>query len=108
MALKILEGGFVSISSGRVTFINPSVRDYLTDYLDDAALLGVFAKAAQKADWAEAVWRHARKAAAKSAEQQKALGAAFTAVAQLLPALPVMKRDPVEPNRYRFTDSLDV
>jgi hypothetical protein len=75
-ALKILEGGFVSISSGRVTFINPSVRDYLTDYLDDAALLGMFAKAAQKADWAEAVWRHATKAAAKSAEQQRALGAA--------------------------------
>jgi DNA polymerase III delta prime subunit len=104
-ALKILEGGFVSISSGRVTFINPSVRDYLTDYLDDAALLGMFAKAAQKADWAEAVWRHATKAAAKSAEQQRALGAAFKAVAQLLPALPVMKRDPVEPNRYRFYDS---
>jgi hypothetical protein len=54
--LKILEGGFVSISSGRVSFINPSIRDYLTNYLDDTALRALFAEAAQKADWAKAVW----------------------------------------------------
>jgi hypothetical protein len=37
-ALKILEGGFIAISGGRISFINPSLRDYLTDYLNDASL----------------------------------------------------------------------
>ena len=104
-ALKVLEGGFVSIDNGRVSFINPSVRDYLTDYLDDAALLGTFAEAAQKADWAEAVWRHAKKTAANSVEQRENVAFAFKAFAPSLPQLPVMKRDPVDPNRYRFYDS---
>ena len=38
-ALKILESGFVAISSTTVSFINPSLRDYLQEYLKDIALL---------------------------------------------------------------------
>jgi hypothetical protein len=86
-----------------VTFINPSVRDYLTDYLDDAALLETFAKAARKADWAEAVWRHTKKSI--SAERHKSVAVAFKAIAPSLPHLPVMKRDPIDPTRYHFYDS---
>lgn len=104
-ALKILEGGFVSISNGRVSFINPSIRDYLTDYLDDAALLALFAEAALKADWAEALWSQGKRVAAKSSEQKKILGMAFKPIAQRFQQLPVMKRDPIEPNRFRFYDS---
>jgi hypothetical protein len=104
-ALKILEGGFVSINSGRVSFINPSVRDYLTDYLRDETLLHIMAEAAQKADWADAVWKQAKMSAGNSPQQRATIASAFTAFAPSLPNLPVMKRDPVDPKRYRFYDS---
>ncbi|MCK1452178.1 hypothetical protein IVB36_15080 [Bradyrhizobium sp. 35] len=40
-ALKIMESGFVAISSTTVSFINPSLRDYLQEYLKDIALLKI-------------------------------------------------------------------
>ena len=57
-ALRILEGGFISIANGMVSFVNPSVRDYLKDYLDDLAQLEDFARSAQRAGWALSLWRH--------------------------------------------------
>ncbi len=104
-SLKILEGGFVSINGGRVSFINPSVRDYLADYLNDTLLFSTFAKAARKADWAESVWRHATKVAAKTSEERSKVASAFKGVAPTFLQLPVMKRDPVDPRRYHFCDS---
>ena len=38
-ALRILEGSFVLIRESRISFINPSVRDFLSRYLIDIALL---------------------------------------------------------------------
>lgn len=33
-ALRSLESGFISIAGGVVTFVNPSVRDFLKSYLN--------------------------------------------------------------------------
>ncbi len=55
-ALRILEGGFVVIRNRTVNFVNPSLRDYLTAYLDDATMLKDFAMAARKPEWASRVW----------------------------------------------------
>lgn len=55
-ALRILEGSFIDISGERVSYINPSFRDYLTEYLDDIMLLREFAPAAQKISWAKSLW----------------------------------------------------
>ena len=43
-ALRILEGGFVKITGPLVGFVNPSLRDYLTEYLNDDALLREIAR----------------------------------------------------------------
>jgi len=58
-----LEGGFVTIRSGSVSFVNPSFRDYLTDYLDDLEQLKDFAYASSQADWARQLWLHGKKVA---------------------------------------------
>jgi hypothetical protein len=58
-ALKTLEGGFVNITGRSVSYVNPSVRDYLNEYLSDDALLEQFGPAAQKADYAQRLWKFA-------------------------------------------------
>jgi hypothetical protein len=101
-ALKILEGGFIAISGSRISFINPSLRDYLTNYLNDATLLATLAQTAQKADWAQSLWLHVTKTL--SSEQQQSIALACKPVAAALPKLPVMKRDSTDPTVYRFHD----
>ncbi len=103
-SLKILEGGFISISGSRISFINPSLRDYLTDYLNDASLLATFASTAQKADWAQSLWQHARITKALPPEQQQSIALAFRPVAAALSKLPVLKKDPTDPTVHRFCD----
>jgi hypothetical protein len=59
-ALRILEGGFVSLRGGDVHFVNPSLRDFLGAYLADPILLRDFALASCQPSWAKAVWEHGR------------------------------------------------
>jgi hypothetical protein len=57
-ALRILEGGFITVTGKNVRFVNPSLRDYLTEYVKDLTLLSDFAAAARQTDWARGVWEH--------------------------------------------------
>ena len=66
-SVRILEGGFISIRNGSVSFINPSFRDYLADYLDDLEQLKSFARSARQADWARQLWFHGKKIAGANA-----------------------------------------
>ena len=90
-ALKILEGSFVTISNGSVSFINPSFRDYLTDYLRDIDQLVDFATVARHADWARAVWWQG-KAVTKSEKDRAKLANAFTVLAPRMQKIPVWRR----------------
>jgi conflict system STAND superfamily ATPase len=103
-SLKILEGGFISITGSRVSFINPSLRDYLTDYLNDTTLLATLASTAQKGDWAQSLWRHVQVTKAFPREQQQSIVLAFKPVAEAFPKLPVLKKDPTDATVYHFHD----
>lgn len=103
-SLKILEGGFVSISGRRISYINPSLRDYLSGYLNDASLLATLASTAQKADWAQSLWQFSRATKALRPEEQQTIALAFRSVATRFPTLSVWKKDPTDPNVYRFHD----
>jgi hypothetical protein len=59
-SLQILEGGFVNIANRRVSFINPSIRDYLANYLADNEMLKDFALSARKPDWGNNLWKYAK------------------------------------------------
>jgi hypothetical protein len=59
-SLKQLEGGFVAIEDLDVSFINPSVRDYLADYLADGALLPAAAATCTSATAARQIWTFAK------------------------------------------------
>lgn len=89
-ALRILEGGFISNRNRHVSFVNPSIRDYLTYYLGDASMLIDFATCAERADWAEQAWRHGRKLLAEEELGQLAL--AFAKVADEFPTTPTRSK----------------
>ncbi|MBY8821094.1 restriction endonuclease [Sphingomonas colocasiae] len=101
-SLRTLEGSFVTISNGRVSLINPSVRDYLAQYLTDGALLRAMAEGMATLRAARALYDHFKKMPEVSREDK----AAF-----LTPLIPVAAnavnenpwkaiRD--EPNRRRW------
>jgi hypothetical protein len=60
-SLKRLEGGFLEITDGRVSFINPSVDDYLADYLSDGQLLNHVADSITNGISARTLWNFAIK-----------------------------------------------
>lgn len=60
-SLRRLESGFVEIRNGSVDFINPSVRDYLSDYLSDGELLVDLAEAAGSGSAAQQIWNFTRR-----------------------------------------------
>jgi hypothetical protein len=91
-ALKILEGSFVTISNRSVSFVNPSVRDYLTEYLRDIEQLSDFAAAARQGDWARAVWWQGKAVTKERKDQRAQLASAFKPIAQKIQQLPVWKR----------------
>jgi hypothetical protein len=103
-AVKILEGSFIKISSGRISFINPSVRDYLTEYLKDAVLLSDLAPTAQTATWAKQMWQQFLSIDAR----EQIDDAGF--VRRFIPAIPFLNESPVwirtrhDPTTWRHHD----
>nr|WP_210307865.1 ATP-binding protein [Aminobacter niigataensis] len=106
-SLKILEGGFITIRGREVNFVNPSVRDYLSAYLDDLTLLNLAAKSAKRTEWARRVWQHSQRLGihkTKDSSEAAALALNFRVVAEAFLSLPVQKR--VE-TRHGFGDTMD-
>jgi hypothetical protein len=90
-ALRILEGGFISVIGKEVRFVNPSLRDYLIGYLDDPMLLRDFAAASRQADWARAVWQHGKRLKL-SDDFLKSFALSFLGIATEFVRLPVWDR----------------
>jgi DNA polymerase III delta prime subunit len=96
-ALRILEGSFVTIRDSVVSFINPSFRDYLTEYLNDSLLLKIFAEAARDAHWARALWQHGQKLV--SGPDLVALAPSFLEVAADFRRIPTWKPSASAPSQ---------
>jgi hypothetical protein len=86
-ALRILEGGFISLIGKEARFVNPSLRDYLTGYIDDPVLLRDFAAATRQARWAQAVWQHGKRLKLSS-DVLKAFALSFLGIAGVFTQLP--------------------
>ncbi|WP_053910940.1 restriction endonuclease [Pseudoalteromonas sp. SW0106-04] len=59
-ALKTLESGFISISGDQVSFINPSLGDFLKSHLNNLELLLLLPDTAQSVRWLNKLWAHVR------------------------------------------------
>jgi len=102
-SLKILEGSFVTIRNGLVSFVNPSFRDYLTTYLNDLSLLKEFALGAKQGKWDRQLWDHGKKLA--DDEQELAdFAKSFICVSEQFLHIPVWKKSTRDPHSYRIND----
>ena len=80
-SLRVLEGDFATIRGTQVSFVNPSLRDYLTGYLEDENLLLEIARGARQSDWAQAVWKFGARLDPSDTAQRK-LGLSFVDAAE--------------------------
>lgn len=102
-SLRILEGGFIAIKNSLVSFVNPSFRDYLTDYLNDLSFLKEFALSARQGKWASHVWEHGKKLTEDKSELTD-FASAFKSVAEQLLQIPVWKQSAGDPIAYKVND----
>jgi DNA polymerase III delta prime subunit len=104
-ALKILEGGYIEIRGRHISFVNPSLRDYLITYLaDDADLLDDLAHTAVKASWADELWSFVRTSRPLPAEQQKRIAASLLHTGHLFLTMPIWKQDSRDTSTWRLYD----
>ena len=104
-ALKTLEGSFVVIARDQVSFINPSVRDYLSSYLTDKALLISLAAAAPTCRWSEQLVTQFEKIGGLSASDWSSFLTGLVPLAQRLDSIPMWKPIPSRPTSYRYHDT---
>lgn len=101
-SIKILEGSFINIRGTVVSFLNPSVRDYLNAYLNDIKLLIVFAPASPRFSWAKELWRHVNLDEKRfSSEDDVALARAFAPMAHSAEGFP-LRRQSAEPPHHSY------
>lgn len=92
-ALKSLESGFVSISGQNVSFVNPSVRDFLKSYLIEKEFLLLLPSTAKRANWAKQLWRHVCEVFKSHPEIQKKFASAFSSYSQVIDTTPSIKKN---------------
>ncbi|MBL4705865.1 MAG: hypothetical protein JKY54_15170 [Flavobacteriales bacterium] len=91
-SVKILEGSFISITNKEVRFINPSIKDYLSEYLNDFALISEFPRCAERTDWANNLWLFGKEIASRNKEGLEKYAFSFRNVAEKFLELPIWKR----------------
>ena len=101
-ALRILEGGFIDIRDGMISYINPSFRDYLTGYLEDINILREFALSARTISWAQSLWEFGNRQILKP-DVQEQFAAAFLPIADQFDKLPVWKRTRINSGAFGLT-----
>ena len=92
-ALRILEGSFISISKSTASFINPSVRDFLSRYLVDKRLLDDLAdeSAIPTVRWANTLYDQFSKSGKISTERRANFLGKFIPLSRRLEQIPVRR-----------------
>ncbi|MEX0807771.1 MAG: hypothetical protein WD044_03495 [Dongiaceae bacterium] len=104
-ALRILEGGFIVISGKQVGFINPSLRDYLIEYLNDLNFLIEFATCGCRTNWARLLWQHGAKLNPSKNDMMN-FALSFSNIAEEFVHLPVWKRVRHEAGTNLYVDGI--
>lgn len=92
-ALGSLESGFISISGQIVSFVNPSLRDFLKSYLTENEFLRLLPPTTQRADWGGALWAHAKDLCGSNSEALRAYAAGFEKFAETIESTPVFAQE---------------
>jgi len=103
-ALRILEGSFVKIEGPNISFINPSLKDYLSNYLLDTNLLIRLAPTAASIDWLERLWFFVRRNMLSGDDQAK-IAKACTNLLEMIQTRPHWRPKVEEPGAFEYNDA---
>lgn len=103
-ALRILEGSFISIEGERVSYLNPSLKDYLSSYLLDSELLVRMAPTARSVDWVHALWSFVTQNIVLP-DQQKRIAQACVTLLHIFEKQPVWKPSRSDPKSLEHGDA---
>lgn len=104
-SLKTLETGFIQISGTSVRFVNPSLKDYLTVYLNDEQLLFRLPETAVTARWAATFWQYCKEMLGENVSILEKLALSFKSFALRLPILPIWERVAGKPTFVHQVDN---
>ena len=112
-ALRTLEGSFVTIRSGRISLVNPSVRDYLARYLNDKVLLATMAKGMSTLRAARALYEHFKRVEGVTRTDNARFLVAYISLAARAKDEDIFRRIPSQPGTSRwyglsYTDRIDL
>lgn len=107
-ALKSLESGFVSISDHQVSFVNPSLRDFLRTKFTDDHLLSLLPKAVRRAEWAKNLWVHMGTIFQENSEILTRLAATFVTTLSYFETSPTTKKHIRNGVTYSQADDLSI
>ena len=105
-ALRILESGFVNISGKSVSFVNPSLRDFLKAYLIQGQLLKLLSENAMRADWAQNVWSHSKGVFSANKETLEDIASSFLLYIGRIEQFPTMKKKNDGASNVSYPDDL--
>jgi DNA polymerase III delta prime subunit len=103
-ALRILEGSFVSIVDQRVSFVNPSLKDYLASYLLDVDLLAHLAPTAVTIDWLSRLWSFVHPLGLSELDQAKVANACV-GLLEMIVTRPHWRPKPGEARTLEYNDA---
>lgn len=103
--LKILEGSFISIEDKKISFINPSLKDYLAEYLNDPELIHCFPQCAQQTLWAKRLWEFGKTIIHEDNELIK-FSLSFYCIAEKFTMLPTIKK--IKKNAVTYLHNIDM
>lgn len=104
-ALRIMEGSFVTISGQRVSYVNPSLRDYLSKYLSDAELLAKLAPSATSIDWIRSLWAHAEEKFLLAEDDQRKIANACVGLIEMVEKRPHWRSKPGDSRSLEYNDA---
>jgi len=103
-ALRILEGSFLSIERERISYLNPSLKDYISSYLHDPELLVRMAPMATTIDWVNALWKFATQKK-MSFEHKKQIANSCITHLNMFEKSPIWILSQTDQNRLEYGDA---
>lgn len=104
-SVRSLEGSFIAIANGQLSFVNPSVRDYLNRYLGDKLLLVILAAGMPSASAATRLTRQYGRIAELTSADWIALLSGFEGLCRRLNSISRWRKHPTEANALRSFDT---
>ena len=101
-ALKSLESGFISISGQSVSYVNPSLKDFVKSYLVEREFLLLLPPTVQRLDWGGALWSHMRDVFNPHTDVLQEFALKFVKFADRISSTPTISRNE-EGGRWSFS-----